>query len=209
MPKRKDFDAEQLKRTKGFLREKGEKCTNFPESTVTFLLQEYKVCHEKSTHYDRLSWVVGAFLIGASSFVTALGLRLNGEFGVEVFLQRAPLAILAIILIWAWWLIYERNRGWVEMLNERIKDIERAFGIYGIGSYFSVGSWQMGIQRENIERSQVAENLHLTGKQNSAGSPFRISSWTMHLILKLIVIGLTVVIVILWLVPLIQWFVAS
>jgi hypothetical protein len=203
VPKKKVFTDSQLKDTKKILREEGEKCGKTPdENTFKFLIEEYKICHQKATHYDRLSWVVGAFLVGASSLVTAVGLRLNGEVGVTAFLKRTPFALLAAILIWAWWLIYQRNRGWVEMLNERIKDIERAFGIYGIGSYFSVGSWQMGMERENLERTHVAQELKLSV---NGGSVFRISSWAMHLILKLIVIGLTVVIGVLWLLPLVLW----
>ncbi len=199
----KRFNDEDLKRTKEALREQGAECKNFKPDTVKFLLVEYEKCHEKAVHYDRLSWIVGAFIVGASSLVTALGLRLNGANGLETFLKRTPLAILAIVLLVAWWLIYERNRGWVEILNERIKDIERALGIYGIGGYLSVGSQQKGMWRENLERIALTEKLKFPPGN---GSTFHMGSWPMHLVVKLLVIVLSVLAAILWVFPLIQEF---
>ncbi|MBN2380207.1 hypothetical protein JXM67_10460 [candidate division WOR-3 bacterium] len=195
------YSKTEFEKTKKLLREKGEECRKNKSGSFDFLLEEYKVCHEKATHYDRLSWIVGAFIVGASSLVTALGLRLNGETGLETFLKRTPLAILAIVLLIAWWLIYERNRGWVEILNERIKDIERSLGIYGVGSYLSIGSRQKGMCRENLERIELAEKLKLPAAKNSA---FRMGTWSMHLIVKLLVIVLSVLAFLLWIFPLVK-----
>ncbi|MBD3285475.1 hypothetical protein GF359_03495 [candidate division WOR-3 bacterium] len=197
----KRVNAEELKRTKQSLREGGIKCGNYEGDTCKFLLVEYEKCHEKAIHYDRLSWIVGAFILGASSLVTALGLGLNGDDGLGTFLKRTPLAVLAIVLLVAWWLIYERNRGWVEILNERIKDIERALGIYGSGVYLSIGSQQRGMWRENLERISLAEKLKL---QNGRGSAFRMGSWPMHLVVKLLVIVLSLLAFILWVFPLVK-----
>lgn len=119
----------------------------------------YEECFDEKHHYDNLSWTIGGVLLVFVGAVLAYipqikpTLPANQSFGVvdlvsglpdtlfsrtylSTVVPRAILAAFACLLIALWHRIYERNRIWAEVANQKIRDFEREFRTEGIGIRF-------------------------------------------------------------------------
>lgn len=137
---------------------------------VNFLLNIYERCFDSKHHYDTLSWTIGGVLL---AFVSALLIYLLQtepifvlhqwtiiESIIFVFaLEKILIVFFAWMLIILWWFIYERNRFWPEVANEKIREIERSFEQEGLGVAFSKANAQGFVELKNLdERGKHIKN---------------------------------------------------
>lgn len=131
-----------------------------PSNDQGFRLSAYEQCFAEKHHYDTLSWTIGAVLLvfvgailayipqikptlgeGESFGVRDLLAQLPGSLVSSAYLSmlvpRVVLAVFACLLLALWYAIYERNRIWAEVANQKIRDFERTFQIEGIGIRFA------------------------------------------------------------------------
>lgn len=119
-----------------------------------FIIEEYHQCYESKKHYDNLSWTIaGVTLVLVGSLVAFLVNR--GTCIDQVSL--VALRVLGTVLISVWYFVYERNRFWVEVANERARDIERALAIDGLTIQFMIANRKKKVTLWNVDSRGVGE----------------------------------------------------
>ncbi len=87
-----------------------------------FTLEEYRQCFDSKKHYDTLSWTIATVtLVLVGPLVAFLTERATS---IGTF-HSLTLRVLGTVLVLVWFCVYERNRFWAEVANERARDIER------------------------------------------------------------------------------------
>ncbi len=103
---------------------------------LSFILSAYEQCFNSKHHYDSLSWVIGGILLVFVGVLFAYLPQVKGDVYLLVVIKRIVIAIFSWIFLYLWFRIYERNRFWVEVANEKIREFERQFLVEGIGIKF-------------------------------------------------------------------------
>jgi hypothetical protein len=153
-----------------------------PKNLQEFLLTAYQQCFAEKHHYDNLSWTIGAILLVFVGAILAYipqikpALKPNETFGITDLLRGLPgslvsspylsmvvprliLGVFALLLLKLWHRIYERNRIWAEVANQKIRDFERVYHTEGIGIRFLKDNGRI-----QMCRSIVLRNTDETGK---------------------------------------------
>jgi Ca2+/Na+ antiporter len=155
---------------------------------LSFKLIAYERCFDSKHHYDNLSWVIGGILF---IFVGALFAYLSQiKDGYQLWFifvspKRLITAFFSCLFLYVWYVIYERNRFWAEVANEKIREFEREFQIEGIGIKFMKANKDGFITLQNTdEKGEGVENpREISLKKISIDIVIRIS---------LILIGITI-----------------
>ena len=84
---------------------------------------------KKSVTTTEYLWTIGApfFLI----YYAVIIFMASDTYGVSSAVVKVSLFLLATLILLLFLSIYERNRMWAEVCNERARDIERAFNSEG------------------------------------------------------------------------------
>lgn len=126
---------------------------------INFVLAAYERCFDSKHHYDSLSWVIGGILFVFVGALFAYLPQVKGDVYHWVIIKRMIIAVFSWILLILWYLIYERNRFWAEVANEKIRDFEREFQIEGVGIKFMKANKNRYVIFENTdEKGQRVEN---------------------------------------------------
>ena len=117
-----------------------------------FILEEYRQCYESKKHYDNLSWTIATVtLVLVGPLVGFLA-----EHGTCIApFPSVALRVLGTLLVWVWFSIYERNRFWAEVANERARDIERGLPSDGLAIQFMIA---------HLTDKVILKNVDSTGK---------------------------------------------
>ncbi len=134
------------------------------DDRLNFVLVAYEKCFDSKHHYDSLSWIIGGILL---VFVGALLVyipQIKGECYLWVVIKRIIIiAVFSWVLLYLWYRIYERNRFWAEVANEKIRDFERDFKTEGIGIRFMKANKDGYIIFKNVD--QNGTSIDTEGKE--------------------------------------------
>lgn len=103
---------------------------------LSFIIAAYERCFDSKHHYDNLSWAIGGILLVFVGASLAYLPQIKGKYYFWTVIYRIIIAIFSWILLCLWYKIYERNRFWAEVANEKIRDFEREFETEGVGILF-------------------------------------------------------------------------
>ncbi|WP_447728458.1 hypothetical protein [Sphingomonas koreensis] len=148
------------------------------ENWVNLLLASYDQCFQEKRHYDTLSWTIGGALTLLDVLLMTALLRL--PVGIDKFLLAGIVLILSIL----WLSVYERNRFWGEVCNEKAREIEKALGADGLGHAYMRGA---------VRRHVVLANTELDGSalqhEGSAKEPRRERDYSrsIHISIRIII----------------------
>jgi len=123
------------------------------EDRANLLLASYDQCFQEKRHYDTLSWTIGGALTLLDVLLMTALLRL--PVGTEKFLLAAIVLILSIL----WLSVYERNRFWGEVCNEKAREIEKELGADGLGHAYMRGAVRRHVILANTELDGSAVKL--------------------------------------------------
>ncbi len=139
---------------------------------LSFMLAAYDRCFDSKHHYDSLSWVIGGILLVFVGALFAYIPQIRGDVYLWVVVKRIIIAFFSWMLLRLWYKIYERNRFWAEVANEKIRDFERAFKIEGVGIRFMKANKDGHVILRNVdENGRPMENERREVlKQNSMHS---------------------------------------
>ena len=121
-------------------------------------IEIYRQCMEQRKHYDILSWTIGGAILILEGFI--LEWTFNQPVPPSNCLGVAIGNIIGIASIVTWLSIYERNRMFVEVANELARDIEREWGIEGIGirnGKFATGAKVVNFKNIGVDGEPFAQ----------------------------------------------------
>ena len=155
------------------------------------LIEIYRQCMEQRKHYDVLSWSIGAVAILIDSVI----IKWSFENGISPSntLSIVIVNIIGIFLMYCWFSIYERNRMFVEVANELARDIERKWGVEGIGirnGKYSIGKDKGVVNFKNTDSENVKYAEPAPEKQKDISSHFNIR----YLMFLIVIIHLVAII---------------
>jgi hypothetical protein len=139
------------------------------------LIEIYRQCMEQRKHYDILSWSIGGVAILIDSVIIKWSFELPSV--PDKTLAVLIVNIIGMFLMYCWYSIYERNRMFVEVANELARDIERQWGIDGIGiknGKYSVGPTKGTVEFKNTDATDVPYADPDKEVQNDISSHFNI-----------------------------------
>jgi len=122
------------------------------EAARELLVASYAECFTEKRHYDLLSWTIGAAVVLVTGIVCNVILSIPHPDTGYSFV-RLGLGIFALIMVAAWWSIYERNRFWCEVCNETARCIERSRGISGLGLAYMHGGLKKRVLLQNTDEA--------------------------------------------------------
>ncbi len=96
------------------------------------LIAAYEQCLAEKRHYDSLAWTIGAIVLVFVGALFAYIPQLQGSSYWFALLKRLPLAVFGTVLASLWLFIYERNRFYAEVANERARDFEKELSLCGV-----------------------------------------------------------------------------
>ena len=139
------------------------------------LIEIYRQCMEQRKHYDILSWTIG----GVAILIDSVIIKWSFEQSPPELNTGAVLIVnlVGIFLMYCWYSIYERNRMFVEVANELARDIERKWGIDGIGiknGQYSVGPNKGVVKFKNTDSNNNKYAEPDDDEQKDTSSHFRI-----------------------------------
>ena len=139
------------------------------------LIEIYRQCMEQRKHYDILSWSIG----GVAILIDGVIIKWSFEQSLPELNTVAVLIVnlIGIFLMYCWYSIYERNRMFVEVANELARDIEREWGIDGIGiknGKYSVGPNKGVVEFKNTDANKNKYAEPDTEEQKDISSHFNI-----------------------------------
>jgi len=155
---------------------------------LSFILAAYGRCFDSKHHYDSLSWVIGGILLVFVGALFAYLPQIKGGFPLWVILvspQRLVIAFFSWIFLYLWFRIYERNRFWAEVANEKMREFEREFQVEGVGIKF---------MKANKDGFIILRNMDEKGMPVERESRVLLRQDSMHKVIPwfLMVIGLAI-----------------
>ena len=139
------------------------------------MIEIYRQCMEQRKHYDVLSWSIGAVAILIDSVL--IKWSFENSITCSNLLPIFIVNIIGIFLMYCWYSIYERNRMFVEVANELARDIEREWGVEGIGirnGKYSVGKEKGIVKFKNTDVNSKKYAEPAQEVQKSISSHFNI-----------------------------------
>jgi len=155
------------------------------------LIEIYRQCMEQRKHYDVLSWSIGAVAILVDSVIIKWSFE-NDISSSNIF-SILIINLIGIFLMYCWYSIYERNRMFVEVANELARDIERKWGIEGIGirnGKYSIGKDKGVINFKNTDAENIKYAESAQEKQKNISLHFNIR----NLMILIVIIHLIAII---------------
>ncbi len=119
-----------------------------------FILEEYRQCFDSKKHYDNLLWTIATItLVVVGPLVIFLTERATS---ISIF-NSLSLRFIGTLLVVVFFFVYERNRFWSEVANERAREIERNFEHRdGLAIQFMLSA---------ITKMVILKNVDSAGKQ--------------------------------------------
>lgn len=120
-----------------------------------FIIEVYRQSVASKHHYDVISWTIGAMSLVVVGFIISHIPDVNSGNSSVIFVKKAGLVAFSWVFLFVWSAIYERNRFWAEVANEKIRDIERQFQVDGIGLWFMKSNFSKMVEFKNTDANGV------------------------------------------------------
>lgn len=118
-----------------------------------FELKAYEKLFDSKHHYDNLSWLIGAPVLAiAGGFLAYLPNVEHDDYLTQV-VERLLLGVFIWMILYAWQMIYQRNRVFAEAANEAIRDLERRARVRGAGIAFMHAALQNEVVLKNTDEN--------------------------------------------------------
>jgi len=151
----------------------------------------YQEALAEKRHYDNLSWTIGAVILIFVGALFAYIFQIKADTYWIVVAKRGGAALFGILLSYLWVRIYERNRFYAEVANEKARDCEKMMSIEGVAH---------GEMRGTIEEKILLKNTGFDGAKIAEPIQVPLKRDSMHEVVKS-------VIYIVWLVLIIECFI--
>lgn len=114
-------------------------------------LEAYRQCFESKHHYDNFSWTIAAVVV----VLVGILLTIIPKITATPSFLTVPIKFLVAGVGWAllvlWARIYERNRFWGEVCNEKARDLEKEMHLDGLAHSFMRGALSGEIILKNTD----------------------------------------------------------
>ena len=122
------------------------------ENSAKFLIEAYNECFREKRHYDILSWTLFA---GVALVCGPLFKAIISTVGITIFGIPSSLifSISVCLILFVYWRIYERNRFWGEVFNEKAREIERSMKFAGPAIAGMIGGITRKVERQNTDEN--------------------------------------------------------
>ncbi len=135
--------------------------------TGNALLVAYEQCFSEKRHYDTLSWTISAGLVVIMAAVVTGILKLPAND----LCSRLLFALFAGGTIFFWCRIYDRNRFWGEVANEKARDIEKELNFDGLGHAYMKANFDGQVTLKNTDyQGANYKDASPKAEKNSTGS---------------------------------------
>jgi len=152
---------------------------------IESFISAYQESLAEKRHYDNLSWNIGAVVlifIGAlSTYIFHIKID---NYWISV-LKRGGAALFGIILSYLWLRIYERNRFYAEVANEKARELEKLIGVDGVahGEMMATLNAKVLLKNTSFDGSQVKEPHLVPLKRDSMHKVVRTIIYSIWIIL--------------------------